>query len=96
MSITLRGGLFPVNRTVPEMLPAVAGSTLKYDGGGGASSFFALSAAGGFELLQPVRRNARTRLKIRIVCCFIVIRSFCIDPDMMMPGAAVVLTAFSV
>jgi hypothetical protein len=38
MSIRLRAGFRPVNRMVPLRIPAVPGSTLKYEGAG--SSFF--------------------------------------------------------
>jgi hypothetical protein len=63
---------------------------LKYDGGG-FSSFFALSAAGGFELLQPVRTKARVRLKIGIISSFILVHSFCINPDAIAPAAPAAL-----
>src|SRR5579862_3158676 len=65
MSTVLRAGFFPENLTIPFRVPAVAGSTLKYDG---SISFFD-SATFGPVAEQPAS-SAIPQTSVWAVICF--------------------------
>jgi hypothetical protein len=62
MSTALGDGLFPVNRIRPVIVPAVAGSTLKYTGAGSLAGVTGCSV---LDLSEQPATSAAAKHKLR-------------------------------